>query len=217
MCWTCLRKGLFSVGALDNLDHDPSSTTSVSSFHGTGISVFQFPTESQPGERRPPLLIPPTGTEQHALPEHFANVPQVELKTNSISVPEYVSTSSLQKIDIEAAMQAEGQWVIHAVSKLDKETVSTEDSLAWAAYHSSKHQRTTDLPAITALLPLFYEKANTPAMVKHGMDVLIQAISFLNPGQVPVMTLDQPLFALAKAIQWKWPIEYGEKVFVVML
>ena len=40
----CLRKGLFTVGSLDNLDHNPSSTTSQSSFHGTGISLFQFPT-----------------------------------------------------------------------------------------------------------------------------------------------------------------------------
>lgn len=37
---------------------------------------------------------------------------------------------------------------------------------------------------ITALLPLFYEKADTPAMIKHGMDVLREATSFLNPGQV---------------------------------
>ena len=36
----CLKKGLFSVEALDNLDHNPSSTTATSSFHGTGISVF---------------------------------------------------------------------------------------------------------------------------------------------------------------------------------
>ncbi|KAJ8353418.1 hypothetical protein SKAU_G00209850 [Synaphobranchus kaupii] len=44
----CLRKGLFTVGALDNLDHNPSSTTSVTSFHGTGISLFQLPTKSEP-------------------------------------------------------------------------------------------------------------------------------------------------------------------------
>ena len=36
---TCLRKGLFTVGALDNVDHNPSSTTSVDSFHGTGITL----------------------------------------------------------------------------------------------------------------------------------------------------------------------------------
>ena len=29
----CLHRGLFTVGALDNLDHTPSSTTSQSSFH----------------------------------------------------------------------------------------------------------------------------------------------------------------------------------------
>ena len=54
-------------------------------------------------------------------------------------------------------------------------------------------------------------------MIKHGMDVLREATSFLKPGQVPVITLDKPLFALAKAIQWKWPDEYGKDKFVVML
>ena len=40
----CLRKGLFTIGALalDNLDLNPSATTSQSSFHGTGISLFQL-------------------------------------------------------------------------------------------------------------------------------------------------------------------------------
>ncbi len=38
----------------------------------------------------------------------------------------------------------------------------------------------------------------------------------LNPGQVPVMAFDQPLFALAKVVQWKWPEVLGEKKFVVM-
>lgn len=39
-----LSKGLFTVGALDNLNRNPSSTKSVASFHGTGISLFQMPT-----------------------------------------------------------------------------------------------------------------------------------------------------------------------------
>ncbi len=34
---------LFTVGALDNSDHNPNSTTAVKSFYGTGISLFQFP------------------------------------------------------------------------------------------------------------------------------------------------------------------------------
>ncbi len=45
----CLRKGLFTMGALDNLDHNPSSTISLNSFHGIGISLFQFPTRINTG------------------------------------------------------------------------------------------------------------------------------------------------------------------------
>ena len=49
------------------------------------------------------------------------------------------------------------------------------------------------------------------------MDVQRQAIEYLNPGQIPVTTFDQPLFALAKLVQWKWPATHGESVHVVML
>ena len=41
---TNLRLQIFTVAALDNLDHNPTSRTASSSFHGTGISLFQFPT-----------------------------------------------------------------------------------------------------------------------------------------------------------------------------
>ena len=44
-----------------------------------------------------------------------------------------------------------------------------------------------------------------------------QAIEYLNPGQIPVTTFDQPLFALAKYVQWKWPATHGKAVHVVML
>lgn len=54
-------------------------------------------------------------------------------------------------------------------------------------------------------------------MVKHGMDVLRQATTFLNPNQIPVITVDQPLFVLAKMVQWRWPASHGEQVYVVMM
>ncbi len=49
VCPSQLRHGLFTVGALDNLDHNPSSTTAKDSFHGTGISLFHFPTNTNRG------------------------------------------------------------------------------------------------------------------------------------------------------------------------
>ncbi len=40
VCPPNLRTGLFTVGAFDNLDYNPSSTTSMGSFHGGRISIF---------------------------------------------------------------------------------------------------------------------------------------------------------------------------------
>ena len=44
-----------------------------------------------------------------------------------------------------------------------------------------------------------------------------KAVQELNPSQVPVVTLDQPLYTIAKLIQWNWPDTYGEKHFITIL
>lgn len=41
VCPPQLQTGLFVTAAADNIDHNPSSTTSTGSFHGTGLSLFQ--------------------------------------------------------------------------------------------------------------------------------------------------------------------------------
>ena len=48
------------------------------------------------------------------------------------------------------------------------------------------------------------------------MDNVRDRVPFLNPGQAPVIAADQPLYALAKQIQWHWPENYGEDKFVLM-
>ena len=73
---------------------------------------------------------------------------------------------------------------------MEKEELARDDAIAWAACHALQQAPSEDPPALCALLPLFYEKASTPAMVKHGMDVQRQAIEYLNPGQIqaPLLT-----------------------------
>lgn len=66
-------------------------------------------------------------------------------------------------------------------------------------------------------MPLFMENALTPAMIKHTMDVVKTATQVVNPGQVPVLAMDQPLFALDKMIQWSLPESHGENKFVIKL
>ena len=43
------------------------------------------------------------------------------------------------------------------------------------------------------------------------------ATQFLNPGQTPVLTMDQPLYALAKQLQWRFPNLFGEDKYVIIL
>ena len=79
-------------------------------------------------------------------------------------------------------------------------------------YHANYQSQQSQV----SLLPLFLESAHTVAMIKHSLYVIKSVIEHLNPWQTPVITFDQPLDALAKQIQWKWPGMYGEDKFVIM-
>ena len=104
-----------------------------------------------------------------------------------------------------------------------KDIVESHDNTAqdmevsWAAFHASNIENDSGNPTdISSLLPLFAEKSNSPAMIRHTMNIIKQNVEFLNPGQTPVIAFDQPLFALAKQIQWNWPTTYGEGKIVVV-
>ena len=103
--------------------------------------------------------------------------------------------------NLQQAMAQEDCWAQHALSTVDKEVRST-DVITWSSYHGSMNRPPSISPVISGLLPLFYEKASSLAMVKHGMEMQRQATAHLNPGQIPVTPFDQPLFAIAKFVQW---------------
>lgn len=69
----------------------------------------------------------------------------------------------------------------------------------------------------SVLLPLFKEDSKNVAMIKHGMNVIKQIVDRVNCDQSPVITFDQPLFTLAKLIQWNWSNLYGEEQFIIMM
>ena len=64
---------------------------------------------------------------------------------------------------------------------------------------------------------LFQEDAATVAMVRHSLNVIKKIVDLTNPGQAPVVACDQPLFAIAKNVQWKWPLDYSEDKFLLCL
>ena len=213
-----MRSGFFTVGALDNLDHNPSSSTAKGSFHGTAISLFLFPTAENEGIKQTDIRLSSVDAKKNnTLPDSYTIVPAVALKTTIVSVPKLVNTSVSKEGQLANAQLQEKEWLKHASQLLDCSDTEAYHTIAWSAYHASMQ----NLPSgacttLTQLLPLFYDKAAIAAMIKHGIDVLRKATQFLNPGQTPVMAFDAPLFALAKFVQWKWPETHGEDKFIAM-
>ena len=113
--------------------------------------------------------------------------------------------------------EMEYDWLNRMRELFGKETVEKDDFLSWAGFHASRQPPPTHSPAIISLLPMFLENAHSVAMILHSMNVIKSAVQHLNPRQAPVIMLDQPLYAIAKQIQWNWPVSHGEDKFVIML
>ena len=71
--------------------------------------------------------------------------------------------------------------------------------------------------ATVGVFPVFYEKASSMAMQKRSMLVVKKAREFMNPGQVPVIVGDCPLYAKQKICQWEYPDEIGELKIVCFI
>ena len=205
VCPLSLQSGLFTFGAIDNLDHDPSSTMTQGSFHGAGISLFQFPKQdsdvSQPAVQRINLCSARSASRDITLPDTYSSVPPVSMKTSEVNVPATsqagVETVSTDQLSI--AIEKQVHYLKHCEQHLNEE-LTKGIHLSWAAYHTSVTELPNPLPCLGSLLPLFYENAATVVMMKHGMSVIKKATEFLNLGQIPVTVCDQPLFAITKVV-----------------
>ena len=59
------------------------------------------------------------------------------------------------------------------------------------------------------LLPILTERINTPATVRHCTKIIVKLTKKLNPGQVPIISADQPVYPIGKQVQWLCPHEFG--------
>ena len=76
VCPPVLQYGIFTTSAVDNIDHNPSSTSAQGAFHGTGISLFQHRSENCTGRKRDDIHF-----------EHLVNkksVPQLPYAYSSV-------------------------------------------------------------------------------------------------------------------------------------
>lgn len=218
VCPSKLRRNLFTVGAYDNIDHNPSSTTSNSSFHGTSISVFQMTTPDNPGEERIFMTsLADTNQSLRTVPElpgSFAKVETTVLPSSQPEVPQ-LSTAFDFLGENKICFHDEDAWLEHC-KELFSDEVTSNVNYSWASFHASQQDPENICVGINSLLPLFSEDSMSVSMVAHGLDLLKNMTHILNPGQIPVMWMDQPLYKTAKLLQWNFPGTYGEEKFVIM-
>ena len=218
VCPHTFNTGVFTTSAVDNIDHDPSSTMAQSSFHGTGISLFQHPGVQNAGTKQ---ICPPfnrSGKKIGCLPDKYAVVPAVHITNKNPPIPKIPGIVQSQGILTKESLKEEHNWCKHVHEAL-QEPQNEQTHVSWAAYHSQRVQPSQELIPLSAsaLLPLFQEESESTAMIKHAMDVVSTAVAVLSPGQTPVIACDQPLYKIAKEIQWAWPETHGESSYVIML
>ena len=140
------------------------------------------------------------------LPESFTNVRPAHI-AKIPTPPKEVSLTLPSPNFIQSHLKKECAWLEQVCLT---ENVTDAVSITWAVHHATPFE-----VSISSLLPLIRAQAHSVATIKHAMEKIRDTVSFLNPGQTPVLAADQPLYALAKQIQWQWP-DYGEDKFVIM-
>ena len=118
VCPANLRHGIFTTAAVDNIDHNPSSTTAQGSLHGTAISLFQHPSSIDEGEERPNTPFDITATKREGLkplPVSYTAVPPVVLPQEPAQIPQINSPKMSDGSKIANAMNLEYRYFLYLV------------------------------------------------------------------------------------------------------
>ena len=221
VCPSRLKNDLFTVGAVDNIDHNPSARNAMESFNGTAISVIQFPTLEHKGTDRDAIAIDTNSDNRNTncqLPAEYSQVNPVSLPQPDCFAPASVGEIKADPSALSSARERESSWLsVMTELILEKEQLDRDDFVSWSAYHANRQADNVRPVSPIFLMPLFTEAAHSAAMMAHAMHLSAKAIQHLHPGQIPVITMDQPLYSIAKQIQWTWPDTFGEDKYVVVM
>ena len=94
---------------------------------------------------------------------------------------------------------------------------SVDASMSWSKYHSIASRREFETPGINSILPLIKEPVHTLKSQYHCMNIIKATISNINPGQIPADTCDQPVYAINKEIQLRYPAEFSDDQYFTIL
>ena len=192
---TNMRPGVFTSGDLDNLDHKKTSNLSNAEFHGMAITLTNHLSSENMGITCEPIIIDSADTSTPKLPDYYVIVPPVQLSNMDLFVPRSEEGGAVRPSHdrVPGAMVRDEAWVSHVAGLLSKEELKKSESVTWSGFHSQLQDASLiKPPAEIDILPLFPDKSTDPGIIKHAMLIIRKAITYLNPGQTPVLGCDQP-------------------------
>ena len=160
VCPPKLSRNVFTVAAVDNIDHNPSSATARDSFHGTGISLMQLPSEQHYITLRVISVIDEKTRRIQALPAAYTNVPPVALIRPDHAFPKVHGPVKPDNLIAAVAQSNVNVWLKLMRGLLSKQELTQEDFVSWSAYHASIQHVVTAPCTVVTLMPLFFECAH---------------------------------------------------------
>ena len=181
VCPSILRKRLFTTAAMDNIDHNPTATTATTYFHGTSVSLFQYPTQANEGEKRESFEIRNFNVKKvPELPETYTNIHPAAFTSKNPLPPRTEHPTNIKTDQACLKLSDETEW-LDKVSSMEQMDVNLSSS--WPAHHASKGMCPAFKESICSLLPLLRETAHSVATIRHVMDRVKDTVAYLNPGQ----------------------------------
>ena len=196
-----------TIIAKDNIDQNSKSTTASKHCHQTSLSVFQFPTVVNPGEPLPKVEGPSrtsTSLKVDEIPSSYTCIKNFLTSSNTLYPNPKRSVTCPGSLDsiYTQGVEDELQW-------LQNSNQSDDIWVPWSRHHSSKERSKVRPQDISAILPLIDAPVHTLDTQYHCMDIVDKTVNKLNPGQICVDESDQPVFAISKQLQWRFPEQFG--------
>ena len=116
-CPPYLTHGIFTTATVDNIDHNPSSTTASDLLHGTVITVAQHPVESS-GRITDSYLEMGTAKTMRPLPRTYVQVMPVSKNCIDSPIEKLKEPMCFDETVVSLALQKDNQWLQCVIDSL---------------------------------------------------------------------------------------------------
>ena len=212
-----LKLGLFTVMLKDNIDMNSKSNFIQWHYHGTSRSIIQFRTHENRGEPFPKVdvsksvesakkskKLSPLPSEYTTVIDQFRDRTKKEKLWAPMCNVNFCDITDFHELDL--AISDEITWLTTVYDSLCSDGSENDKTCnGWAAHHASMKRGHHYPPGINTISPLIRDKVATLNTQGHCMLENIKSTAVINPGQTPVDVSDQPVFALTKELQYRFP------------